>query len=186
MLTSDPCDVDRMPGSVGQPLPEIETGMIEVAGPNVFKCYWRMPEKSATEFRPDGSFVTSDLGRVDDRGYVRIDGRGKDPVNTGGLNVYAQEVEAQNDEVPGVVASAVTGVPHPNLGDGVTATVVPEPDAELMETDIPRALNGRLSKFKQPKRIIYVEEPSRNTTARVRKATVRRRYADLYVGQDAH
>ena len=107
--------------------------MIEVKGPNVFKGYWRMPEKTAAEFRPDGFFITGDLGKIDERGYVHIVGRGKDLVITGGYNVYPKEIEVEIDALPGVVESAVIGVPHADFGEGVTAVVVPKKGADLDE-----------------------------------------------------
>ena len=107
--------------------------MIEVKGPNVFKGYWRMPEKTAAEFRPDGFFITGDLGKIDERGYVHIVGRGKDLVITGGFNVYPKEVEDEIDAIPGVFESAVIGVPHQDFGEGVTAVVVRSKEAELDE-----------------------------------------------------
>ena len=140
MNTSNPYDGDRVPGAVGLPLPGVsvritnpdtgdelapgEIGMIEVKGPNVFKGYWRMPEKTASEFRPDGFFITGDLGKIDERGYVHILGRGKDLVITGGFNVYPKEIEDEIDAIPGVFESAVIGVPHKDFGEGVTAVVV--------------------------------------------------------------
>ena len=137
MNTSNPYDGDRVPGAVGLPLPGVsaritnpdtgeelatnEIGMIEVKGPNVFKGYWRMPEKTASEFRPDGFFITGDLGKIDEHGYVHILGRGKDLVITGGFNVYPKEIEDEIDAIPGVFESAVIGVPHKDFGEGVTA-----------------------------------------------------------------
>ncbi|HEY8580131.1 MAG TPA: malonyl-CoA synthase, partial [Beijerinckiaceae bacterium] len=147
MNTSNPYDGDRVPGAVGFPLPGVsvriadpetgaalpqgEIGMIEVKGPNVFKGYWRMPEKTASEFRKDGFFITGDLGRIDERGYVHIVGRDKDLVITGGFNVYPIEVETEIDALPGVVESAVVGLPHADFGEGVTAVVVPKKDAAI-------------------------------------------------------
>ena len=143
MNTSNPYDGERIAGTVGRPLPGVELritepetgqplddgkiGMIEVRGPNVFKGYWRLPEKTAAEFRGDGFFITGDLGMIDERGYVHILGRGKDLVISGGYNVYPKEVEGEIDRMPGVVESAVIGLPHPDFGEGVTAVVVARP-----------------------------------------------------------
>ena len=98
--------------------------MIEVRGPNVFKGYWRMPEKTAAELRDDGWFITGDLGKFDERGYLHIVGRGKDLIITGGYNVYPKEIETEIDAIPGVAEFAVIGVPHRDFGEGVTAVVV--------------------------------------------------------------
>ena len=185
-----------MPGTVGPPLagvaarivdPETgrilganEIGMIEVKGPNVFKGYWRMPEKTAAEFRPDGFFVTGDLGLIDDNGYVAIVGRGKDLIITGGLNVYPKEVESAIDAIPGVVESAVIGLPHDDFGEGVTAVVVPAEGAHIDEAQVLSVLSERLARFKQPKRVLFVDELPRNTMGKVQKNALRERYAGLF------
>ncbi|MFG1279533.1 malonate--CoA ligase [Xanthobacter autotrophicus] len=195
MNTSNPYDGERIAGTVGFPLPGIslrvtdpetgrvlpadDIGMIEVKGPNVFKGYWRMPEKTAAEFR-DGYFITGDLGKIDAKGYVHIVGRGKDLVITGGFNVYPKEVEGEIDAIPGVAESAVIGVPHPDFGEGVTAVVVPVAGATLTEADIHAALENRLAKFKQPKRVFFVAELPRNTMGKVQKNVLRDTYKDIF------
>jgi malonyl-CoA/methylmalonyl-CoA synthetase len=139
-----------------------------------------MPEKTQAEFRPDGYFITGDLGRIDPRGYVHIVGRGKDLIITGGFNVYPKEVEAEIDAIPGVFESAVIGVPHADFGEGVTAVVVRSQEAELDEGAVLRALDGRLAKFKLPKRVLFVDDLPRNTMGKVQKNKLRERFADLY------
>jgi malonyl-CoA/methylmalonyl-CoA synthetase len=196
MNTSNPYEGERIPGSVGFPLPGVslrivdpdtgapvppgEVGMIEVAGPNVFKGYWGMPDKTAEEFTGDGYFKTGDLGRVDERGYVYIVGRGKDLVITGGFNVYPKEVETEIDALPGVAESAVIGVPHPDFGEGVTAIVVRKHGAEIDEREISRALDGRLAKFKLPKRVLFADNLPRNAMGKVQKNVLRSTYQDIY------
>ncbi|QRI62211.1 malonyl-CoA synthase [Shinella sp. PSBB067] len=196
MNTSNPYDGDRVAGTVGfplpgvslrvtepetgKPLPDGETGMIEVRGPNVFKGYWRMPEKTAAEFRADSFFITGDLGRIDGRGYVHIVGRGKDLVISGGYNIYPKEVEAEIDGMPGVVESAVIGVPHPDFGEGVTAVVVRAKGSALDEKAVLDGLKDRLARYKQPKRVLFVDDLPRNTMGKVQKNVLRETYADLY------
>jgi malonyl-CoA/methylmalonyl-CoA synthetase len=196
MNTSNPYLGERVAGTVGYPLPgvtlriaEPETGtplpkggigVIEVKGPNVFSGYWRMPEKTAAEFRQDGFFITGDLGKIDEKGYVHIVGRGKDLVITGGFNVYPKEIEAEIDAVPGVVESAVIGVPHADFGEGVTAVVVRREGAALDEKAVLRALDGRLAKFKLPKRVIFVEDLPRNSMGKVQKNVLREAHKDIY------
>jgi malonyl-CoA/methylmalonyl-CoA synthetase len=196
MNTSNPYDGDRVPGTVGLPLPGVslriadpetgavlpqgEIGMIEVKGPNVFKGYWRMPEKTASEFRADGFFITGDLGKVDARGYVHIVGRGKDLIITGGFNVYPKEIETEIDAVPGVIESAVVGVPHPDFGEGVVAVLVREKGAAVDEARIVAELSGKLAKFKQPKRVFVVDELPRNTMGKVQKNVLRDAYKSLF------
>ena len=198
MNTSNPYEGDRVAGTVGLPLPDValrvvdpetgaalpqgEIGMIEVRGPNVFKGYWRMPEKTKAEFRDDGFFVTGDLGRIDERGYVHIVGRGKDLVISGGFNVYPKEVEGEIDAIPGVVESAVIGVPHKDFGEGVTAVVVGAKTGAPTEAEVLAVLAGRLARFKLPKRVIFVPDLPRNTMGKVQKNVLRETFADLYVG----
>ncbi|HET8728005.1 MAG TPA: malonyl-CoA synthase, partial [Alphaproteobacteria bacterium] len=154
---------------------------IEVKGPNVFKGYWRMPEKTASEFRADGFFITGDLGFVDRDGYVHIVGRGKDLIISGGFNVYPKEVENLIDEVDGVEESAVIGLPHPDFGEAVAAVVKRRPGAPpVTEGLIEAHLRDRLARFKQPKRIIFVDEIPRNAMGKVQKAALRDRYADSF------
>lgn len=196
MNTSNPYDGARVPGAVGFPLPGVsvrvtepetgkelprdEIGMIEVKGPNVFKGYWRMPEKTKSEFRPDGFFITGDLGKIDAKGYVHILGRGKDLVISGGFNVYPKEIESEIDAMPGVVESAVIGVPHADFGEGVTAVLVRQPGASIDEAAVLKGLDGRLAKFKMPKRVFVVDELPRNTMGKVQKNILRETYKDIY------
>ncbi|MGY8669064.1 malonyl-CoA synthase [Bradyrhizobium sp. UFLA05-109] len=196
MNTSNPYDGERVPGAVGFPLPGVsarvtdpetgkelpreEIGMIEVRGPNVFKGYWRMPEKTKSEFRPDGFFITGDLGKIDAKGYVHILGRGKDLVISGGFNVYPKEIESEIDAMPGVIESAVIGVPHADFGEGVTAVLVCSKGAEVSEASVLKALDGRLAKFKMPKRVFVVDELPRNTMGKVQKNVLRDTYKDIY------
>jgi malonyl-CoA/methylmalonyl-CoA synthetase len=139
-----------------------------------------MPEKTRSEFRDDGFFITGDLGKIDGNGYVHILGRGKDLVISGGFNVYPKEIESEIDAMPGVVESAVIGVPHADFGEGVTAVVVCNEGAEVNETSVLNALDGRLAKFKMPKRVIVVDELPRNAMGKVQKNILRDTYADIY------
>jgi malonyl-CoA/methylmalonyl-CoA synthetase len=196
MNTSNPYDGERIAGTVGFPLPGVslrvsepetgkpvpdgETGMIEVKGPNVFAGYWRMPEKTAAEFRADGFFITGDLGKVDARGYVHIVGRGKDLVISGGYNIYPKEVESEIDAKAGVVESAVIGLPHPDFGEGVTAVVVREKGSALDEAAVLDGLRERLARYKQPKRVLFIDDLPRNTMGKVQKNVLREAYKDLY------
>jgi len=196
MNTSNPYDGERVAGAVGHPLPGVslrvtdpETGkilapetigMIEVKGPNVFRGYWRMPEKTKSEFRDDGFFITGDLGKIDDKSYVHILGRGKDLVISGGFNVYPKEIESEIDAMPDVVESAVIGVPHADFGEGVTAVVVRHAGSDVSEASVLKGLDGRLAKFKMPKRVFIVDELPRNTMGKVQKNVLRDMYKDIY------
>ena len=191
MNTSNPYEGTRLPGSVGLPLPGVElriaakdgmvlpqgqTGLIEVRGPNVFKGYWRMPDKTAQEFTRDGFFITGDVGRVDPDGRVWISGRAKDLIISGGYNVYPKEVELVLDEQPGVVESAVIGVPHPDFGEAVVAVVAGAGD----ETEMIAAARTQLAAFKAPKRVFFVADLPRNAMGKVLKAELRRTYANTF------
>jgi len=194
MNTSNPYDGERVPGSVGLPLPAVEVrivdpdshrvlpagevGMVELRGPNVFKGYWRNPEKTAEAFRQDGWFITGDLGRIDGNGYLHLSGREKDLIISGGFNVYPTEVETEIDALPGVVESAVIGLPHADFGEGVTAVVVAK--EPLDEAATIAALGQRLAKYKLPKRLLAVDELPRNTMGKVQKNVLRDRYKALY------
>ncbi|HEV7408988.1 MAG TPA: malonyl-CoA synthase [Bradyrhizobium sp.] len=196
MNTSNPYDGERVPGAVGHALPGVSVrvtdpetgktlgpesiGMIEVKGPNVFKGYWRMPEKTKSEFRDDGFFITGDLGKIDTHGYVHILGRGKDLVISGGFNVYPKEIESEIDAMPGVIEAAVIGVPHADFGEGVTAVVVCDKNAGVDEAAVLKALDGRLAKFKMPKRVIIVDELPRNAMGKVQKNILRDTYKEIY------
>jgi malonyl-CoA/methylmalonyl-CoA synthetase len=196
MNTSNPYDGERVPGAVGHALPGVSVrvtdpetgktlgpehiGMIEVKGPNVFKGYWRMPEKTKAEFRDDGFFITGDLGKIDAHGYVHILGRGKDLVISGGFNVYPKEIESEIDAMPGVIETAVIGVPHADFGEGVTAVVVCDKNANVDEAAVLKALEGRLAKFKMPKRVFIVDELPRNAMGKVQKNILRDTYKGIY------
>jgi malonyl-CoA/methylmalonyl-CoA synthetase len=192
--TSNPLNGERIAGTVGYALPgqqvrvanetgepvtSGEVGMIEVAGPNVFQGYWRMPEKTAEEIRPDGFFITGDLGVLSADGRLSIVGRSKDLVISGGYNVYPKEVEMVLDEMPEVAESAVIGVPHPDFGEAVVAVVVPTA-GEVTIDAIDRALGEQLARFKQPKHVINVDELPRNTMGKVQKNVLRQAHSALF------
>ena len=196
MNTSNPYDGDRIAGTVGFPLPDVELrivdpdtgapldpgaiGEIEVRGPNVCAGYWRNPAKTAEAFRDDGFFITGDLGVIDSRGYVSIVGRGKDLVISGGLNVYPKEVVSEIDAIPGVVESAVIGLRHADLGEAVTAVVATGGASNLTEAAILGVLGDRLAAFKRPKRILFTDDLPRNAMGKVQKALLREQHANLY------
>jgi malonyl-CoA/methylmalonyl-CoA synthetase len=195
MNTSNPYDGARRPGTVGPPLPGIdvritdretghplpqgETGLIEIKGPNVFQGYWKNPEKTQAEFRSDGYFISGDLGFIDDQGYVHIVGRDKDLIISGGFNVYPKEVEAAIDDLPGVLESAVVGVPHQDFGEAVIAVIVRTAPDATSEAAINASLSNRLARYKQPKAIVFVDELPRNVMGKVQKVALRQAYAEI-------
>jgi malonyl-CoA/methylmalonyl-CoA synthetase len=135
-----------------------------------------MPEKTAAEFRPDGFFITGDLGQIDAKGYVHIVGRGKDLIISGGLNIYPKEIESEIDSLPGVIESAVIGLPDADFGEAVAAIVVRENPGAIDEAAIRAALNERLARFKQPRQIAFVDALPRNAMGKVQKNLLRQQY----------
>jgi malonyl-CoA/methylmalonyl-CoA synthetase len=195
MITSNPYDGARIPGTVGYPLPGVsarvcddkgaevprgEPGVLEIKGPNLFKGYWHNPEKTAEEMRPDGHFITGDVAKMAQDGRVSIVGRAKDLIIVGGLNVYPKEIELAIDAVPGVAESAVIGVPHPDLGEGVVAVVTRASGSGVDEAAVLEAIADKLARFKQPRRVLFVETLPRNQMGKVQKAALRETNKDLF------
>jgi malonyl-CoA/methylmalonyl-CoA synthetase len=186
MITSNPYEGARVPGTVGFALPGVDVrirgeqpGVLEVKGPNVFKGYWRMPEKTREDFTPDGWFITGDVGIIDAQGRVTIAGRAKDLIISGGFNVYPKEIEEILDQLPGIGESAVIGVPHPDFGEAVVAVVTVSGPLKA-EAEIIATLSKSLAKFKVPKRIFQLAELPRNAMGKVQKAELRKRYAGSF------
>lgn len=187
IISSNPLDGDRVPGTVGFGLPEMEvrvgtddgvcepdeTGVVEVRGPHLFAGYWQLPDKTASEFRPDGFFITGDVGALDVEGRLRLEGRAGDMIISGGENIYPKEIELVLDAAPGVLESAVVGAPDPDFGEMAVAWLVceGEPDLEAVRS----AVADRLARFKHPKRYVLIDELPRNTMGKVQKAELRRR-----------
>ena len=196
MNTSNPYDGDRRAGTVGFPLPGVELkitdpasgdtlpqgeiGQIEVRGPNVFQGYWQMPDKTAAELRDDGFFITGDLGLIDEQGYIQIVGRNKDLIISGGYNIYPKEIELVLDDQPGVLESAVIGVPHPDFGEGVVGVLVAKPGEVPSVDAIKTAMRGALAAFKQPKTLVVLDSLPRNTMGKVQKNILRDQFAGTF------
>jgi len=195
MSTSNPYDGERRAGTVGMPLPGVEVkvtdpstgetlangeiGVLEVRGPNVFKGYWNMPEKTAEELKSDGFFITGDLSVIDDQGYVSIVGRNKDLIISGGYNIYPKEIEQVLDDQDGVVESAVIGVPHADFGESVVGVLVANSDT-LDTNAITKAVEESLARFKHPRKLIVIDELPRNTMGKVQKNVLRDTYAKVF------
>jgi malonyl-CoA/methylmalonyl-CoA synthetase len=187
MITSNPYDGERRGGTVGFPLPGVavrvvddgaalgpgKPGVVEIKGPNVFAGYWRMPEKTREEFSADGWFRTGDVGQWSEDGYLSIVGRAKDLIISGGYNVYPKEIELVIDAMPGVVESAVVGVPHPDFGESVTAVVVKQQGAALDDAAVIAHVKSQIANFKVPKRVVFVEDLPRNAMGKVQKNVLR-------------
>ena len=194
MMTSNPLEGERLAGTVGYALPDVDLriasaegqelargdiGVIEAKGPNIFQGYWNLPEKTEEEIRADGFFITGDLASMTEDGRVTISGRTKDLIISGGFNIYPKEIEDLIDDLPGVGESAVIGVPHPDFGEGVVAVLTGE--GGLTEQGILGALADQLAKFKMPKRVHFVAELPRNVMSKVQKAELRTRFAEEFM-----
>ena len=197
MLTSNPYRPEnaRQAGTVGLALPGVGVrvvdddaapcpvgaiGNIQVRGPNVFKGYWRMPEKTAEEFTADGWFKTGDVGRIDAQGYVTIVGRSKDLIISGGCNVYPAEIEGTLNDIAGVAESAVIGVPHPDFGEAVVAVVVARSGSAPEASALIGELKSKIANFKVPKRVFVVDALPRNAMGKVQKNLLRAQHQDLF------
>ncbi len=196
MNTSNPYTGNRKAGTVGCPLPGVELkiadpktgeelevgeiGMLEVRGPNVFKGYWNMPEKTKEELRNNGFFITGDLGKIDEDGYVQIIGRDKDLIISGGFNIYPKEIEMLLDDQLGVVESAVVGVPHPDFGETPLGILVRKPDQEPKIDDIEKQISKIMARYKHPRKLIIVDELPRNTMGKVQKNLLREEYKNMF------
>jgi len=194
MNTSNPYEAQRCPSTVGLPLPGVEVrvcdaqtqallapnsiGSIEVRGPNVFSGYWNMPQKTKEELRDNGFFITGDLGIIDEKGYISIVGRSKDLIITGGFNVYPKEIETLIDDLDGVLESAVIGLYDADFGEAVTAVIVKQSNSSISVDNINNALNRNLAKYKQPKKVFFVDELPRNAMGKVQKKSLRETFED--------
>lgn len=193
MNTSNPIDGERRPGTVGAALPGVEVritqpdtgatlgpgqvGMIEVRGPNVFKGYWRMPQKTSEELRADGYFITGDLGQKSEDGFISIVGRSKDLIITGGYNVYPKEIEDVLNDIDGILESAVFGIPDPDFGESIVAALVPDEGADVDLNSVEPVVSTRLARFKQPRRYELVRHLPRNAMGKVQKNILRETFA---------
>jgi malonyl-CoA/methylmalonyl-CoA synthetase len=187
IITSNPLDGDRVAGTVGFALPDMEmrvatdaglcppgnTGMVEVRGPHLFAGYWRQPAKTASEHRPDGWFMTGDVGAIDAEGRLTLEGRSSDMIISGGENIYPKEIELCLDAIDSIVESAVVGHSDPDFGEAVVAFLVVEAGFDLMA--VQTGIAGQLARFKHPKRYIVVDELPRNAMGKVQKADLRTR-----------
>tara|TARA_B100000530_G_scaffold169_2_gene143 strand:+ start:107 stop:946 length:840 start_codon:yes stop_codon:yes gene_type:complete len=192
MNTSNPLKGNRKPGTVGLPLEDVqvrvvdeennllsqgEIGNLQIKGPNVFKGYWEMPEKTKEDFSKDGFFNTGDKGLIDEGGYVSIIGRSKDMIISGGLNVYPKEIESLIDKIEGVLESAVIGLSDEDLGEKVVAVIVSEESKTLDEKKVISEIKDQLAGFKAPKEVKFIDQLPRNAMGKVQKNILRETFS---------
>ncbi|MBT4106627.1 MAG: AMP-binding protein, partial [Proteobacteria bacterium] len=195
MIASNPLEGERVPGTVGYALPNVtiricdnqnqpvaagETGVLQMQGPNVFKGYWQMPEKTAREFTDDGFFISGDMAKMDEHGRIQIVGREKDLVISGGLNIYPKEIEEAIDALDGVSETAIIGVPHADLGEGLVAVICPKAGFEIKPEAMITTLKSRLAGFKVPRKIFTVDRLPRNAMGKVQKNVLREQFANAF------
>ncbi|MBS0321801.1 MAG: malonyl-CoA synthase [Proteobacteria bacterium] len=200
MNTSNPLRGERRGGTVGPALPGVDVrvvdgdgracgpdvvGAIEVRGPNVFAGYWRLPERTREEFTADGWFRTGDMGRLAADGYLTIVGRAKDLIISGGLNIYPKEIEEHLDALPGVVESAVVGIPDADFGEAVLAVIVAREGHGLTEAGVIATLKADIARFKVPKRVVFARDLPRNAMGKVQKNVLRATYGGDAAGPRA-
>ena len=198
MITSNPYDGTRVPGTVGFPLPDVElrvcdgegnplptgeTGIVEIRSPGLFAGYWQRPRETAACYRDDGWFITGDVGSVDSEHRLTLEGRTSDMIISGGYNVYPREIEMVLDELPGVIETGVIGVPHPEFGEAVVAIVVRDGTVDVSDEQLGASLDGVLARYKHPKRYVAADELPRNAMSKVQKAALRAEHADLFSPQ---
>ena len=192
MNTSNPLKGKRKPGTVGLPLEDVqvrvvdeennllsqgEIGNLQIKGPNVFKGYWEMPEKTKEDFSKDGFFNTGDKGLIDEGGYVSIIGRSKDMIISGGLNIYPKEIESLIDKIDGVLESAVIGLSDEDLGEKVVAVIVSEESKTLDEKKVISEIKDQLAGFKAPKEVKFIDQLPRNAMGKVQKNILRETFS---------
>ena len=184
MVTSNPYGGPRIAGTVGTALPgiavRVREGVLEIKGPNLFSGYWRNPHKTAEDHTADGWFISGDLATIDDHGVVRIVGRAKDLIISGGYNIYPKEIELVIDAIDGVAESAMIGVAHPDFGEGVVAVVARSPGSAVEPAAIMAALTVEIAAFKRPKRVFVVDDLPRNAIGKVQKAQLRDQYKNVF------
>jgi malonyl-CoA/methylmalonyl-CoA synthetase len=191
MITSNPLIGERVEGTVGFSLPDIkirvakdnkiltsnEKGVVEVKGPNVFKGYWRMKEKTKEEFTEDGFFITGDIGQIDLQGRLTLSGRSGDMIISGGFNVYPKEIEIILNTIDGIKESAVIGVKHLDFGECPIAILVPDGLSNRIKDDfINSLLQEALAKYKIPKSYIWINALPVNAMGKVQKKDLRLKY----------
>jgi len=157
----------RIWGADGEAEPGAD-GEIQIRGPHVLAGYWHDPAATEAAFTPDGWFRTGDIGAVDPAtGHLRIRGRTKEMIITGGLNVYPREVEIVLEEHPSVAEAAVAGVPHERWGEQVTAWVVMRAGHRFDEAALMAYARARLAGYKCPKQVFQRAVLPRNHVGKI-------------------
>ena len=190
MNFSNPYNGERIPGSVGPCLPGVKVritdknfndvpvnteGEILIKGPNVFNGYWNKPSYNKHVFK-DGWFITGDVGKIDEKGYVYLIGRSKDVIISGGINIYPREIEDVIESMPQVKECAVVGVLDKEFGESVKAYIVLNGETKLTEDEVIAYCKERLASFKKPKFVEFIDALPKNTMGKILKEELRKRH----------
>jgi acyl-CoA synthetase (AMP-forming)/AMP-acid ligase II len=169
-------DADHVDVPVG------ETGELVARGDCVMRGYWRLPEETEAALR-GGWLHTGDLGAMDEDGYIYLRGRAKDMLISGGLNIYPREVESQLEQHELVVEAAVVGVPDERWGEVPVAYVVSKGD--VSSDQLQAFLDGRLARYKIPRRYELVDDLPRSSTGKVLKRVLRDKATQPHSNREA-
>jgi long-chain acyl-CoA synthetase len=187
VVTKNPLDGTRKPGSIGVPIPNVEVsiqdeagrqlganeiGELCVRGGNVMLGYWNQPEETAKTLR-HGWLLTGDIGYRDAQGYYFITDRKKDMLLVNGINVYPREIEEVLCQFPGIKEAAVIGKPDSRKGEQPVAFIAPNDGAVLEEKAVRQFARKRLADYKVPRRVVVLPALPRNATGKILKTTLR-------------
>ena len=156
----------RLVDADGQDVRPGDVGELWIRAPNVMVSYWHDPDNPAFQ---DGWFKSGDLAHCDADGYYWVVGRSKDMIISGGENIYPAEIENVLADCPGVLEAAVIGQPDARWGEVAVAVVVPKPGAKLDEAAVLAALDGKLARFKHPRRVLFVDGLPKTALGKVQK-----------------
>jgi long-chain acyl-CoA synthetase len=192
VVTKNPVNGARKPGSIGLPIPDVavsiqndagghlgagEVGEVCVRGGNVMLGYWNQPEETAKVMR-EGWLLTGDIGYRDEEGYYFITDRKKDMLLVNGINVYPREIEEVLYQYPGIREAAVVGKPDPRRGEQPIAFVSVNDGIPIQEAQVQQFLRRKLADYKVPRKVIVLPALPRNATGKILKTTLRQQVGD--------
>jgi len=162
----------RIVDPAGAEVPVGERGEVQIAGHNIMKGYWNLPDATAASIDADGWFSTGDIGIQDEEGYFSIVDRKKELIIRGGYNVYPREIEEVLYEHPAVAEVAVVGVPHDELGEEVGAAVALRPGVAATVDELRQYVKDRVAAYKYPRHIWLLEALPKGATGKIQKRDI--------------